>query len=101
MKNPRQWASPRIVPLLLLWVGLFLMPGCASLKASYPDAGHSLSKVDESFASKVGKLHGAYDDLHRLKKEGQLHLTLHECLRMAMERNRDIHLVNSTRIAHD
>ena len=92
MKNPLPWR--KIVSHSLLGFGIWLMPVYASAQGPDPTQGNPADTFEPASISAERCSDSRDRTLEHLKKDGKLHLTLNNCLRIALERNRDIDLTN-------
>ena len=92
MKNPLPWR--KIMSHSLLCIGIFMMPVCASAQGPDPTQGNPADTFEPASISAEGCSDSRDRTLEHLKKDGKLHLTLNNCLRIALERNRDIHFTD-------
>ncbi|MBW2042913.1 MAG: TolC family protein [Deltaproteobacteria bacterium] len=85
--------TTRIMVLLLAEGGLLLVVGCASVRtpAHLP---HSCSRVIAELSPEIERLRPPSSDevLRKLEKDGNIHLSLSDCLKIALQQNYDIRL---------
>lgn len=101
MKKSGQCVSSKIPLFLFFLAGLILSTENSSARAYSRYNVFSAGKVETSFASEDGSFMTEPDELRSLKKDGELCLTLEECVRLALEHNRDIHLVSESLVQAD
>lgn len=94
MKNSWNW--PIIVSLLFYGIELSLMTGCAWARDHYQTDAHSATAVEPVFDVENRSSNTGREMLQRFRKNGELRLTLNDCIRIALERNPDIRLANET-----
>ena len=86
-------ATSLIMLLLLAEGGLLLMVGCASVRAP-AHLPHSYSGAIAELSPEIeGKRPPSSDEaLRKLEKDGNIHLSLSDCLKIALQQNYDIRL---------
>ena len=83
-----------VVSLVLPAVGLLLAPGWALAREPDSTQKHPVNTAEPASVSADRCSYAGDRMLEKFKKDGKLHLTLNNCLRIALERNRDIHLTD-------
>jgi len=101
MNKTTQCIGKIVISVLLLSTGFLMMAGCASSSSSvlplhnYPEAIAGLPEHIES------KRSSSIEVLRTLKKDGYIHLLLNDCLKIALQQNYDIRLVQEALIQAD
>jgi outer membrane protein len=102
MNKTKQCIGKIVSSFFLLSTGLLLIAGCASTRSldlrshSYPEAIDGLSEHME-----IKRSPSSREILRTLEKDGQIHLVLNDCLKMASQQNYDIRLVQESLVQAD
>lgn len=100
MKKPVRMTT-RIMVLLLAESGLLLMAGCAPMhdSAHLPRPAYMAAELLPEMESKRAPF--SSEVLQKLKRDGSIHLSLRDCLKIALEQNYDIRLTQEALVQAD
>jgi outer membrane protein len=85
--------TARTMVMLLVGGGLLLTAGCISISAAAePLHGHSDAIAEKSPEIEGNRPSAPVEELRKLEKDGNIHLSLSDCLKIALQHNYDIRL---------
>jgi outer membrane protein len=79
---------------LLLESAVFFISGCVASDPPLPFTEYSATAIESAFASESKRSHPSSEILQRFMKDGQLCLTLDNCIHVALARNFNVRLAN-------
>ncbi|RJR33084.1 MAG: TolC family protein [Desulfobacteraceae bacterium] len=95
-------ATTRIVLLLLAAIELLALHGCSSMRApAHLPYSYSGSIAGLSPETEGGPSPSSDNALRELEKDGYIHLSLSDCLAIALQQNHDIRLIQETIVQAD
>ncbi len=93
--------TARTMVMLLVGGGLLLTAGCISISAAAePLHGHSDAIAEKSPEIEGNRPSAPVEELRKLEKDGNIHLSLSDCLKIALQQNYDIRLTREGQIGY-
>ena len=85
-----------VILFLLFWIELYQIPEAMPAQNRPMDGGSFSSQLTTVFGLGSRISHSGSEMLLAFRRNGKLHLSLIDCIDIALERNLDIHLIEET-----